>query len=103
MTSSSARRRRSPPSPPTGSRRWSERRPPAVAWVETVSASFRARHDSAHRDDAERVLDSLERLREELRDLLPHTPGELTVVLHPGALSLAMANPLLPVRWLLTA
>jgi hypothetical protein len=74
-----------------------------VAWVETVSASFRARHDSAHGDDAEWVLDSLERVREGLEPLLPRTPSELTVVLHPSPLSLTMANPLLPVRWLLTA
>ena len=74
-----------------------------MAWVETVSASFRARHDSAHGDDAEWVLDSLEQLREGLERLLPRTPGELTVVLHPSPLSLTMANPLLPLRWLLTA
>ncbi|HSO98972.1 MAG TPA: hypothetical protein VLP43_08465 [Solirubrobacteraceae bacterium] len=74
-----------------------------MAWVETSSAFFRARHDSAHGDDAEWVLDSLEHTRAQLEELLPRTPGELTVVLHPGTLSLTMANPLLPLRWLLTA
>ncbi len=74
-----------------------------MAWVESRSASFRARHDSAHGTDAAVVLESLERVRAGLTELLPRLPPELTVVLHPGAMSLAMANPLLPVSWWLTA
>ncbi len=49
------------------------------------------------------MLDSLERTRERLGELFPRTAGELTVVLHRSTISLTMANPLLPVRWITTA
>ena len=42
-----------------------------MTWVESASRSFRARHDSAARDDAERVLHSLELTRERLSDYFP--------------------------------
>ena len=74
-----------------------------MAWVESVSASFRARHESADADDADRVLDSLERTREELAELFPRTLSELTVVLHRGTASLSLASPLVPLAWLATA
>ncbi len=74
-----------------------------MAWVESVSASFRARHDSEHTDDAGRVLDTLERTRERLDRLFPRTVTDLTVVLHRDFVSLAMSNPLLPVTWLTAA
>ncbi|MGI8863285.1 MAG: hypothetical protein ACR2JH_02625 [Solirubrobacteraceae bacterium] len=74
-----------------------------MAWVESVSPSFRARHDSAHADDADRVLDALERTRERLDKLFPRTVSDLTVVLHRDFRSLVMANPLLPLAWLRTA
>ncbi|MGI8903523.1 MAG: hypothetical protein ACR2IP_07675 [Solirubrobacteraceae bacterium] len=74
-----------------------------MTWVETLSPSFRARHDSVDTDDAERVLDSLERTRERLASWFPRTVGELTVVLHRGGASLALSNPLLPLRRLATA
>lgn len=74
-----------------------------MAWVESVSASFRARHDSAHADDADRVLDSLERTRDRLDEVFPRTVTDLTVVLHRDFKSLVMSNPLLPVIWLTTA
>ncbi len=74
-----------------------------MPWVESVSASFRARHESAQADDAHRVLDSLELTRERLAELFPRTATELTVVLHRGSLSLSMTNPLLPLAWLSTA
>jgi hypothetical protein len=74
-----------------------------MAWVESVSPSFRARHDSAHVDDAAWVLESLERAREELAELFPRQLADLTVILHRDAFSLTMSNPTLPVRWLATA
>jgi hypothetical protein len=74
-----------------------------MPWVESVSPSFRARHDSAHIDDAAQVLDSLERTRDRLSLVFPRTVGDLTVVLHRSVASLTMANPLLPVRWITTA
>jgi len=74
-----------------------------VAWEESFSASFRARHDSAHADDADRVLDALERTRDRLTALYPRTVADLTVVLHASTLSLTLSNPLVPATWLLSA
>jgi hypothetical protein len=74
-----------------------------MAWVESTSRSFRARHESADADDAQRMLDSLERLRERLAALFPRLPEGITVVLHGGALGLSLTNPLLPAQWLATA
>jgi hypothetical protein len=74
-----------------------------MAWVETVSPTFRARHDSAHTRDAERVLRSLENTREELSDLFPRPVGELTVVLHRSTASLWLAVPVVAFTWVATA
>jgi hypothetical protein len=74
-----------------------------MTWVESVSPSFRARHESAEADDADRVLHSLERARERFERLFPRSPGEMTVVLHGGPFGLSLTNPLLPLAWLVTA
>jgi len=74
-----------------------------MAWVESVSASFRARHESADADDAHRVLLSLEHTRDRLSGRFPRTLDGLTVVLHGGTVALSLTNPLLPLKWLLTA
>jgi hypothetical protein len=74
-----------------------------MPWVESVSASFRARHDSADADDADRVLHMLEQTRDRLAESFPRTTAEITVVLHRNVLSLSLTNPLLPVAWVTTA
>ncbi len=74
-----------------------------MAWVESVSPSFRARHESDQTDDAARVLESLERTREHLDELFPRTVADVTVVLHPRGTLLALAHPLLPAARLLVA
>jgi hypothetical protein len=74
-----------------------------VTWIETSSRSFRARHDSASGDDAERVLHSLELTRERLSDYFPIVLDGLTVVMHGSAVSLSLARPLVPVAWLAAA
>jgi hypothetical protein len=74
-----------------------------MAWIESVSPSFRARHDSADADDADRVLLSLERARDRLERRFAHAVPELTVVLHREPISLALSNPVVPARWLVTA
>jgi hypothetical protein len=74
-----------------------------MAWVESVSASFRARHESADAEDADRVLVSLERTRVHLGDVFPRVVIDLTVVLHGSMASLSLANPVLPMAWLATA
>jgi hypothetical protein len=75
-----------------------------MPWVESSSASFRARHDETDAADARRILRGLEQLRDQLAQLLPRTiDRELTVVMHSSNASLALANPLLPLGWLTTA
>jgi hypothetical protein len=71
-----------------------------VAWVESASPSFTARHDSTHADDADRVLYSLEQTREYLAAYFPRTVEGISVVFHPSVASLSMARPLLPLRWM---
>jgi hypothetical protein len=66
-----------------------------MAWVESTSASFHARHDSEDAEDATRVLDALERARAGLDRLFPRTVGDLTVVLHGSGLALGLAQPYL--------
>jgi hypothetical protein len=73
-----------------------------LTWTESVSASFRARHDTDHADDAHQVLLSLERARERLTPTFPRAPGEITVVLHSGSIALSLSHPLVPVMWLAT-
>lgn len=74
-----------------------------MAWVETASASFRARHASTDAADASRVLLALERARDRLGRVFARTPENITVVLHGGPAGLALTNPLLPLTWLVTA
>jgi hypothetical protein len=74
-----------------------------MAWVQSASPSFRARHSSDSAADAARVLESLESVRTRLAGLFAHVPDELTVVLHDGVPGLLMAAPLLAVEWSTTA
>lgn len=74
-----------------------------MAWVETVSPSFRARHESADADDVARALSSLEATRAQLEVLFPQTVADMTVVFHRSAPLLDLAHPLVPVERLLTA
>jgi hypothetical protein len=71
-----------------------------VAWVESASPSFTARHESTHADDADRVLYSLEQTREYLAAYFPRTVEGISVVFHPSFASLAIARPLLPLSWI---
>jgi hypothetical protein len=71
-----------------------------VAWVESASPSFTARHESTHADDADRVLYSLERTREYLAAFFPRTVEGISVVFHPSVSSLAIARPQLPLSWM---
>lgn len=74
-----------------------------VAWVETRSATFTARHDSRSSDGAEEVLGALERFRAEMARRFPEAPGRVAVVLHSHPLQLAVAQPWLPLAQLATA
>ncbi|HET9720641.1 MAG TPA: hypothetical protein VFP55_11220 [Solirubrobacteraceae bacterium] len=70
-----------------------------MTWVESSSASFTCRHASDQAQDADRVLDLLERTRDRLDRLFPKTVGDLEIVLHDTPMSLALARPLMPLRW----
>jgi hypothetical protein len=74
-----------------------------VAWVESASPSFSARHESEDADGAARVLEDLERARERLGELFSRTPGDLTVVMHASPAALAMAQPYLLVARAMSA
>jgi hypothetical protein len=74
-----------------------------VAWVESHSLSFSARHDASRTDEANRVLDALERFRDEVGGLFERTPGEVAVVLHPRTAALTLARPWLPLARMVAA
>jgi hypothetical protein len=67
-----------------------------MAWVETQSPSFAARHEEEDAAAAADLLHDLESFRTELAELFPRTPGDVTVVIHGGPFSLALAQPWLP-------
>ncbi|MSO40319.1 MAG: hypothetical protein EXQ70_00180 [Solirubrobacterales bacterium] len=71
-----------------------------MAWIETESLSFTARHDDADTGCAQRLLDQLEERRLRLEERFERVPGEITVIVHDNPAWLAAAHPLLPpVRW----
>ena len=74
-----------------------------MAWVETTSLSFAARHESDQTEAAERVLEELEAFRVDLAELFEYTPSEVDVVIHPRPAMLALAHPWLPLARLATA
>ncbi|PZR69261.1 MAG: hypothetical protein DLM63_01920 [Solirubrobacterales bacterium] len=74
-----------------------------MAWVESDSPSFRARHSAGDAEDAAAVLRLLERTRAKLELIFPRgAPGGLTVVLHEHPAALALAQPTLILAWALT-
>lgn len=74
-----------------------------MAWVESQSLSFSARHEADEAEEAARVLDELEAFREELDELFERTPYDVAVVIHPRPLMLALAHPWLPLARLVAA
>ncbi len=67
-----------------------------MAWVETESLSFTARHETEDDGCAQRTLDRLEDLRLRLEERFDDAPGGITVVVHPSPGWLAAAHPFLP-------
>lgn len=74
-----------------------------MAWVETASLSFVARHESGQASAALAVLDDLERFRSELEDTFDRAPGEVSVVIHPRPGMLTLAAPWLPLARMVSA
>lgn len=67
-----------------------------MAWIESHSLAFSARHESSQAAEAARVLDSLEGFRAGLHGLFKRTPEEIAIVLHPRAAALTLAHPWIP-------
>ena len=74
-----------------------------MAWVETESLSFLARHESDDLECAQRTLDALEEMRLRLEDRFEAEPGEITVIIHPAPAWLSAAHPFLPAARLAAA
>jgi hypothetical protein len=74
-----------------------------MPWVESQSASFTARHDSADRQGARQVLDDLERFRASLDGALPPPQEDVAVVIHSRYALLALAHPSLLLAQLVAA
>lgn len=74
-----------------------------MAWVETHSLSFSARHESSQAEDAAAVLDDLEAFRESVAALFETTPFEVAVVIHPRPAALTLAHPWLPLARMVAA
>ena len=74
-----------------------------MAWLETASDTFVARHDERDAPDVERVLGQLEHARSRLDERFPARVGELAVVIHGSAAQLDAAEPWLPLQRRLTA
>lgn len=74
-----------------------------MAWVETASLSFVARHESDQAETAHAVLEDLERFRAELEADFERVPEEVSVVIHPRPAMLALAAPWLPLAQAISA
>ena len=64
-----------------------------MAWLETDSDTFIARHDERDAPDVERVLALLEHARSRLDERFPERLGQLAVVVHGSAAQLDAAEP----------
>jgi len=74
-----------------------------MAWLETASEFFVARHDERDTAEAARVLAQLDYARPRLERLLEVDAPDLEVVLHPSSAQLDAAQPRVPVQRALTA
>lgn len=74
-----------------------------MAWLDTSSETFVARHDARDTADAERVLAQLEHARRQLEARFDTDIGELEVVLHSSLAQLDAAQPWVPLARRMTA
>jgi hypothetical protein len=73
-----------------------------MPWVETSSPHFGARHELEDGDDATAVLELLEGTRERLASVFELLPDGVAAVLHSSPVQLGIAQPYMPLVWLLT-
>ena len=74
-----------------------------MAWVETTSPHFAARHELADEEDVVGVLEQLESVRADLARRFGDVPDETAVVVHGSAAQLDLAQPYLPLLRRMTA
>ena len=74
-----------------------------MAWVETSSRHFIARHDEGDAGEVQSVLELLEETRERLLERFPSVPADVEVVIHGSDAQLAVAQPVVPLVRRLTA
>jgi hypothetical protein len=67
-----------------------------MAWTESASVSFAARHEESDSGHVADLLGDLEEFRDELGELFQNTPSGIEVIVHPGPFALALAQPWLP-------
>jgi hypothetical protein len=64
-----------------------------MAWVETNSPSFEARHEAADANSVMALLQKLEEFRADMDGRFTETPGEVAVIVHGSAFMLTIAHP----------
>ncbi|HYF27399.1 MAG TPA: hypothetical protein VD931_16765 [Baekduia sp.] len=74
-----------------------------MAWDETASEHFTARHESEDAEDVAGVLELLEGTHERLAGVFPSVPQSTTVVVHGSDAALALAEPIVPLVRRMTA
>ncbi|MCX6386953.1 MAG: hypothetical protein NTV40_10070 [Solirubrobacterales bacterium] len=75
-----------------------------MAWVETVSNGFKARHESNDQEGAVEVLGVLDSARTRLEGVFARpVEGDITVVIHASMFALSLAQPYLPLARRATA
>ena len=74
-----------------------------MAWIETQSPHFVARHAEADGEDADGVLELLEGAREQLGEVFAVMPTAVTAVIHSNTAQLSMAQPVSAILRALTA
>lgn len=73
-----------------------------MAWDETETEHFTARHESEDADDVAGVLELLEATHERLAAAFPRLPEHTSVVVHGSDLALGLAEPVVPLARRLT-
>jgi hypothetical protein len=74
-----------------------------MAWTESASVSFAARHEESDSGHVADLLGDLEEFRDELGELFQNTPSGIEVIVHPGPFALALAQPWLPLARIVAA